>query len=144
MGLESDFRGVVDLVANTVLLWENEDLGAKYRVYPIKDAPIDEELKKKAATARGGFLYINIDCFIDCHTLTASLSAKLLETIVEQDDEALMTYLEGGDLPIETIKRCIRKGTLTFSLTPVLAGSSFKNKVTHCLKLSPLHQSQCM
>lgn len=106
IGTESDFVGIVDIVANTAVIWENEDLGAKFNVYPIADAPIPEELKKKAATYR----------------------AETIELAVEQDDQALNDYLEGNEPSVEKLKECIRKGTLSFSFVPVVTGSAFKNK----------------
>ena len=106
IGVESDFVGVVDLVANTAVIWQNEELGAKFDVYPIADAPIPQELKDKAATYR----------------------AELIELAVEQDEEALMSYLEGTMPTVEKLKECIRKGTLAFAFTPVITGTAFKNK----------------
>ena len=106
IGVESDFVGVVDLVANTAVIWENEELGAKFKVWPLAEAPIDDELKAKAAVYR----------------------AKTIELAVEQDEEALMAYLEGVEPDLETLKKCIRKGTLEFAFTPVLTGTAFKNK----------------
>jgi elongation factor G len=53
---------------------------------------------------------------------------KMIETAVEQDDAALEAYLGGEEPSIETLKACIRKGTIAFSFVPVLCGSAFKNK----------------
>jgi len=106
IGVESDFVGVVDLVANTAVIWQNEELGAKFDVFPIADAPIPQELKDKAATYR----------------------AELIELAVEQDEEALMSYLEGTMPTVEKLKECIRRGTLAFAFTPVITGTAFKNK----------------
>ncbi len=53
---------------------------------------------------------------------------KLVEAAAELDDELLLTYLEGGPVPEDLLKRAIRKGTLTGRLIPVLAGASFRNK----------------
>lgn len=106
IGTESDFKGVIDLIANTAVIWENEELGAKFKVYPIAEAPIDDELKAKAAEYR----------------------AASIELAVEQDDEALTDYLEGNEPSYETLKKCIRKGTLDFAFVPVVTGTAFKNK----------------
>ena len=54
--------------------------------------------------------------------------AELIETAVEQDDDAMEKYLEGVEPDIETIKRCIRKGTIDLAFFPTYCGSSFKNK----------------
>ena len=106
IGIEKDFVGIVDLVHNTAVIWENEDLGAKYKIYPIEEAPIADDLKALAKDYR----------------------AKLVERVVEQDEEVLMNYLDGIEPSEEQVKQCIRKGTLKFAFTPILAGSSFKNK----------------
>jgi elongation factor G len=53
---------------------------------------------------------------------------KLIETAVEQDDEAMEKYLEGIEPDIETLQRCIRKGTINLAFFPTYGGSSFKNK----------------
>jgi len=106
IGVESDFVGVIDLVANTAVIWENEELGAKFKVWPIAEAPIPDELKAKAATYR----------------------AELIELAVEQDENALMSYLEGVEPTIDQLKTCIRRGTLAFKFVPVVTGTAFKNK----------------
>jgi elongation factor G len=108
IGIESAFVGVIDLVTNTAVIWENEELGAKFRVYPLADAPVvvSPELKAKAAEYR----------------------TKLIELVVEQDEEVLMAYLEGQEPSEQQLKHCIRKGTLAFAFTPILTGTAFKNK----------------
>ena len=109
IGTEASFVGVIDLVANTAIIWDNEELGAKYKVYPLHETPagiISSELLDKAKTYRD----------------------KLIETIVDQDEEVMMQYLDGKTPNVDEIKRCIRRGTLSFSFTPILTGSAFKNK----------------
>lgn len=106
IGEESDFVGVVDLVANTAVIWRNEELGAKYDVFPLAEAPISPELKEKAAIYR----------------------TELIELAVDQDEDTLMEYLDGKIPSVEKLKECIRKGTLAFAFTPVLTGTAFKNK----------------
>lgn len=101
IGLESQFKGLVDLVENRAIIWLEESLGAKFE---YQDIP--EELKDAAAEARH----------------------HLIETVVEQDDEVMMMYLEGEEPDVATIKKLIRKGTLNFAFVPVLCGSAFKNK----------------
>ena len=81
-------------------------MGAKFDRIPIADAPIADEIKEKAAEFR----------------------AQLVELAVEQDEDALMEYLEGEDPSVETLKRCIRTGTLASAFVPVLTGTAFKNK----------------
>jgi len=111
IGIESDFAGVIDLVTDTAIIWDNEELGATFKVYPVAEAPIPQELKEKAVTYR----------------------SKLVELAVEQDEEALMSYLEGVEPTVDKIKECIRKGCLTFAFTPIITGSAFKNKGVQCL-----------
>jgi elongation factor G len=81
--------------------WLDESLGAKFEVVEIP-----EDLKAKALEYR----------------------TSLVELAVEQDEEALEAYLEGDEPSLDTLKRCIRIGTLSSSFVPVLCGSAFKNK----------------
>ena len=76
------------------------------QVWPIADAPVPDDLKELAAVTR----------------------AKVIELAVEQDEEALMAYLEGVEPTIPKLKECIRKGTLAFAFTPIVTGTAFKNK----------------
>src|SRR5215472_16154316 len=101
IGMESDFKGVVDLVQMKAIIWKEETLGAKF---DIADIPAD--LADQAAEARH----------------------KLVELAVEQDDAALEAYLGGTEPDVETLKRCIRKGTISYVFVPVLCGAAFKNK----------------
>jgi len=101
IGAESDLKGVVDLVNNRGIVWQNEDLGAKFDYIDIP-----EDMAEKAAKYRH----------------------DLLEMIVEHDDEVMMAYLDGTEPDAKTIKRLIRKGTLEQAFVPVLCGSAFKNK----------------
>src|SRR5438477_4955198 len=101
IGIESGFKGLVDLVENRAIIWLEESLGAKF-VYE----EIPAELKDAAAEAR----------------------MHLIEMAVEQDDEVMEAYLEGTEPDTATLKKLIRKGTLNFSFVPVLCGSAFKNK----------------
>jgi elongation factor G len=101
IGAESDLKGVVDLVNMRGIVWKDESLGAKF---DYVDIPAD--LADKAADYRH----------------------RLLETIVELDDEVMMAYLEGEEPDAATIKKLIRKGTLERKFVPVTCGSAFKNK----------------
>mmetsp|Transcript_21050 Transcript_21050/g.29513 ORF Transcript_21050/g.29513 Transcript_21050/m.29513 type:complete len:790 (+) Transcript_21050:192-2561(+) len=110
IGEEGDFLGVIDLVTMEAIVWRGEDLGASFDVIPLdecNDIPlVDDELKAKAAEWR----------------------EKLVETVVEIDEDAMMAYLEGEEPDVATLKRLIRKGTLDLSFVPVLTGTAFKNK----------------
>merc|ERR1719502_452388 len=106
IGAEADFAGVIDVVANTAIIWDGEEMGATFQTYPIDEAPIDDAKKAE----------------------TAEVRAKLIEIAVEQDEDALMAYLEGEEPSIEKLKECIRSGTLNFAFTPICLGTAFKNK----------------
>jgi elongation factor G len=100
-GVESDFRGVIDLVRMRALQWTTEGKGDKYDVV---DIPSDH-----AEAAR-------------------EWRDRLLETIAENDDEMMAMYLEGEEPTEEQLVASIRRGTLTSAVTPVLCGTAFKNK----------------
>ncbi len=101
IGMESDLRGLVDLVHNRAIIWKDESLGAEFF---YEDIPAD--LADEAAIYR----------------------QELIELAVEQDDEAMEAYLEGTEPDVATLKACIRKGTLGHAFVPVVCGSAFKNK----------------
>mgnify|MGYP001260803243 CR=1 FL=1 len=101
IGAESDFIGLVDLVHNRAIVWQDDSLGAKFE---YKEIPAD--MAEAAALARN----------------------ELIELAVEQDEAVMEAYLEGQEPDIDTLKRLIRKGTIAFDFVPVLCGSSFKNK----------------
>ena len=101
IGSESDFAGVVDLIKMKALVWQNEELGAKWDVL---DIPAD--LVDKAKEYRN----------------------KLIELAVEMDDDAMMAYLEGEEPSEAKLIELIRKGTIAQKFVPVVCGSAFKNK----------------
>jgi elongation factor G len=101
IGIEGGFKGLVDLVENRAIVWLEESLGAKFEYQEIP-----AELADAAAKAR----------------------SELIEMAVEQDDDVMEAYLEGTEPDVATLKRLIRKGTLTSAFVPVLCGSAFKNK----------------
>ncbi len=101
IGVESEYAGVVDLLRNCAVVWKDESLGAEF-----EDRPIPADLRDQAREWR----------------------EKLIETAVETDDSAMEGYLEGKEPDLDTLRRCIRKGTIAMSFVPVLCGSAFKNK----------------
>jgi len=101
IGSESDFVGLVDLVAMKGVVWKDESLGAEFVIGDIPDA-----LKARAEE------YHN----------------SLVEMCVELDDAAMESYLEGKHPDPDALKKLIRKGTLSGKFVPVLCGSAFKNK----------------
>ena len=101
IGIEDDFSGVVDLLTRKAWVW---DASGDPAAYEIQEPPADmadaiEEWRE-----------------------------KLIETAVEQDDDAMEQYLEGEEPSMDDIKRCIRKGTIALDFFPTYCGSAFKNK----------------
>jgi elongation factor G len=100
-GVESDFRGVIDLVRLRGLLWQTEGKGDTYDIVPIPD--------DHAEAAR-------------------EWRDKLVETIAENDEEMMELYLEGTEPDADQLIAAIRRATIASSITPVMCGSAFKNK----------------
>src|SRR5438046_1743863 len=100
IGAEADFQGVIDLVTEKAIVYK-DDLGQDREVVEIPD-----QYKDAAHDAR----------------------TALIEAIAEYDDELMEDYLEEKPIEVARLKEDIRKATLDISITPVLAGSSFKNK----------------
>jgi elongation factor G len=101
IGAENNFKGVIDLISMKAIVWLEESLGAKFNVEEI---PAD--LLEQAKEYRH----------------------KLLEAVVEMDDEVMMEYLEGVEPDEDTIKRLLRLAVRRRAFHPVLCGSAFKNK----------------
>jgi len=101
IGAEAQFKGVIDLVRMVGVVWDEETLGAKYH-----DIEIPAELADQAKEYR----------------------EKLIEAAVELDDDVMTAYLEGKEPDVDTLKRLIRKATISGAFFPVLCGSAFKNK----------------
>ncbi|MGI3168946.1 elongation factor G [Pseudooceanicola sp. C21-150M6] len=101
IGAENELEGLIDLVTMEEWVWKGEDLGASWSKEPIRDS-----LKAQADEWRG----------------------KMIEAAVEEDDDAMMAYLEGEEPDIDTLRKLLRKGTLALHFVPVLGGSAFKNK----------------
>jgi elongation factor G len=101
IGVESDFAGLVDLVAMKGLIWKDETLGAEFTV-----GDIPAEYKEKAE----------------------EYHHELVELCVELDETVMEAYLNGKQPDAETLKKLIRKGTNNGAFVPVLCGSAFKNK----------------
>src|SRR5215203_5785826 len=103
IGLEDQFKGVVDLITMKALLWNDESKGAQYET-----TDIPEDLKERAQEMRH----------------------RLLEAAAEADEELMEQYLEdeGASFTEAQIRAALRKGTLAIKLVPVVTGSAFKNK----------------
>ena len=101
IGAEAEFKGVIDLLNMKAIVYTGDTADS-----PIEIQDIPAELKDKAE----------------------EYHAKLVEMAVEMDDQAMEDYFEGKEISTETLKKCIRKGTLAMSFVPVLCGTAFKNK----------------
>ena len=101
IGAEENFKGLVDLIKMKAILWHDETMGAEYDVEDIPADLVDEANEWRE---------------------------KMLESAANFDDELMEMYLDGQDIPEEKILSAIRKGTLSMELTPMLLGSSYKNK----------------
>jgi elongation factor G len=101
IGVENNFKGVVDLIRMKGVVWDEEMLGANFR-----DIDIPADLVDRAEEYR----------------------EKLIELAVEVDDEAMEAYLEGNEPDEAKLKALIRKGTIGGRFYPVFCGSAFKNK----------------
>lgn len=101
IGAEGDFRGVIDLVGMRALVWDKDDASEPYRVAEIP---------------------------ADSLALAQRHRARLVELAVEQDEAAMVAYLNGEEPTADVLRACIRKGVLAGTFVPVLAGSAFRNR----------------
>ena len=101
LGAEADFAGVVDMIEMKAIRWVEETLGAYFEIEDIPEDMADQ---------------------------AEEYLMTLVELAVEQDETALEAYLEGNEPDADTLRACIRKGTLESAFVPVLTGSAFKNK----------------
>ncbi|GFD89194.1 elongation factor G 2 [Tenacibaculum sp. KUL152] len=101
IGIEDDFKGVVNLLDMKAYIWDDSGLPENYEVVDIP-----EDMLEKAQEYR----------------------EQMIETAVEQDDDLMMAYMDGEEPSLEDIKRCIRKGTRDLAFFPTYCGSAFKNK----------------
>ena len=101
IGTEENFKGVVDLLTRKAWVWDDSGDPTKYEVIdpPAEMSDLIEEYRE-----------------------------KLIETVLEQDDDLLEMYLEGEEPGLDDIKRCIRLGTIALDFFPTYCGSAFKNK----------------
>jgi len=107
IGSEDTFKGVVDLIRNQAIIWNDEDLGMTYQVVPIP-----EDLEETVEEWR----------------------QKLMESVAEYDDVLLEKYFnDPNSITTEEIMVAIRKAVIDMSISPVLCGASFKNKGVQAL-----------
>ena len=101
IGAEENFKGVVDLIKMKAILWHDETMGAEYDVEEIPADLVDEANEWRE---------------------------KMLDTAASYDDALMEKYLEGQEISEAEIIAAIRKGTISMDITPMLCGSSYKNK----------------
>jgi len=101
IGAEDKFTGVIDLIEQKAMVWDEDRLGANFRMEEIPD-----DLREKAAGYRD----------------------KMIETLADHDEHLMELYLEGKSPEPERIRAAIRAATLKMAITPVLLGSAFRNK----------------
>ncbi|WP_158045498.1 elongation factor G [Skermanella pratensis] len=116
IGSEDNFRGLIDLVTMKALVWFSDEKDAQWEEWEITD-----DLAAK--------LKIEVKEDLDILRDIPKYRQELIDTALEQDDAAMEAYLDSGEDPsVDVLRKCIRKGTLGGGFTPVIAGSSFKNK----------------
>ncbi len=101
IGIEDEFKGVVNLLDMKAYIWDDSGLPENYEVVDIPADMVDKANEYRE---------------------------QLIETAVEQDDDLMMAYMDGEEPSLEDIKRCIRKGTRDLAFFPTYCGSAFKNK----------------
>jgi elongation factor G len=101
IGTEDDFVGIVDLLTRKAWVWDNSGDPSNYE---IQDVPAD---------------------MVD---IVEEWREQMIELALDQDDDAMGKYLDGEQPSIETVKACIRKGTIALDFFPTYCGSAFKNK----------------
>ncbi|ADQ04231.1 translation elongation factor G [Caldicellulosiruptor owensensis OL] len=100
IGKEDTFRGIVDLLTMKAIIYV-DDLGKVSQETEIPD---------------------------DTKDIAEEYRIKLLEAVAETDEDIMMKYLEGEEITVEELKKAIRKATINMQMTPVLCGSSYRNK----------------
>ncbi len=101
IGAEGDFRGVVDLLGLRSLVWPKDDASEPPVVGEVPEAMLEAAMVERA---------------------------RLVEAVAEQDDSLLAAYLNCEDLPVDALRRAIRKGALKQAFVPVLGGSAYRNR----------------
>ena len=116
LGSEDNFRGMIDLVEMKALVWNSDDKDAQWEVLDITDD-------------LGAKLNITVKEDLDVLASVAASRSDLVDTALEMDEVAMEAFLDSGEDPSpDVIRACLRKGTLNGTFTPVLCGSSYKNK----------------
>ncbi|MBP1624479.1 MAG: fusA-3 [Acidobacteria bacterium] len=101
LGIEDEFRGVIDLINQKAIIFQDESLGADFEVESIPEEYLEDATRYRE---------------------------RIIETASEVDDRLLEKYLNGAAISNEDIQSALRKGTIELKFVPVLCGSAFKNK----------------
>jgi elongation factor G len=101
IGTESEHIGLVDLLKMKAVVWKDEAMGADYTEMEIP---------------------------ADMLEMAKEYRIKMIELAVDMDDKAMADYLDGKEPDMDTLKKCIRKGTIGYKFVPILCGAAFKNK----------------
>ncbi len=101
LGREDGFRGIIDLVRMTAIVWDEDTLGAKYH-----EEPVPENFRDEVAAAR----------------------ETLMESLADVNDSLLEKYLGGEEVEVGELSSAIRQATIGLKIVPVLCGSAFRNK----------------
>jgi len=116
IGSEDNFKGMVDLVEMKALIWDSDDKDAEWQSIDATPDLVDK-------------LHIVVPSDRKLLGEVARYRTELIDTCLEQDDEAMEAYITHGTVPSpEVLRKALRKGTLNSAFTPVLCGSSYKNK----------------
>jgi elongation factor G len=102
IGAESGFEGIIDLIERKAFMYEDDDpLGKK-----VRETAVPDNMREEAEEYR----------------------QKLVDSIIETDDELMTKYLEGAEFTVDELKRTLRKAVCDNKIVPILCGSAFKNK----------------
>jgi elongation factor G len=116
IGSEDNFKGMVDLVEMKALVWDSDDKDAAWQSLEVTPDLADR-------------LHITVPTDRALLAEVPRFRTELIDTCLEQDDEALEAYITDGTVPsADVLRGCLRRGTIHSVFTPVLCGSSYKNK----------------
>ncbi|MBT3248475.1 MAG: elongation factor G [Actinobacteria bacterium] len=101
IGAETEFAGIIDIVAMNALIWQGEDLGASWDVVDIPEDMVE---------------------------IAAQYRTELIDVLAEFDETILEKFVGEEEITVEDVKNAVRVGTLSGACTPILTGSAFKNK----------------
>ena len=117
IGSEDNFQGMVDLVEMKAYVWESDDKDAQWQVLDADAGMLVDRCK------------ITVHEDVEILKSIPAARSELVDTCLEQDEAAMEAYLESGEEPsADTLRACLRKGTISGAFNPVLCGSSYKNK----------------